>query len=41
LKRIAAAALLRPRNTLQSLPNALSMGVDTLELDMAVTKDGR
>jgi len=31
---------LRPENTLQSFANALSMGVDTLELDMAVTKDG-
>ena len=28
---------LRPENTLQSFANALSMGVDTLELDMAVT----
>jgi glycerophosphoryl diester phosphodiesterase len=31
---------LRPENTLQSFANALSMGVDTLELDMGVTKDG-
>ena len=31
---------LRPENTLQSFANALSMGVDTLELDMDVTKDG-
>jgi glycerophosphoryl diester phosphodiesterase len=30
---------LRPENTLQSFANALSMGVDTLELDMGVTKD--
>jgi glycerophosphoryl diester phosphodiesterase len=29
-----------PENTLQSFANALSMGVDTLELDMGVTKDG-
>ena len=28
---------LRPENTLQSFANALSMGVDTLELDMGVT----
>ena len=31
---------LRPENTLQSFANALSMGVDSLELDMGVTKDG-
>ena len=31
---------LRPENTLPSFANALSMGVDTLELDMAVTRDG-
>ena len=31
---------LRPENTLASFANALSMGVDTLELDMGVTKDG-
>lgn len=31
---------LRPENTLQSFANALSIGVDTLELDMGVTKDG-
>jgi glycerophosphoryl diester phosphodiesterase len=31
---------LMPENTLQSFANALSMGVDTLELDMGVTKDG-
>jgi len=31
---------LRPENTLQSFANALSMGVDTLELDMGVTRDG-
>ena len=31
---------LRPENTLQSFANALSMGVDTLELDMGVSKDG-
>ncbi len=31
---------LRPENTLQSFANGLSMGVDTLELDMGVTKDG-
>src|SRR5450756_745164 len=30
---------LRPENTLQSFANALSMGVDTLELDMGVTRD--
>jgi glycerophosphoryl diester phosphodiesterase len=29
-----------PENTLQSFAGALSMGVDTLELDMGVTKDG-
>jgi len=28
-----------PENTLQSFANALSMGVDTLELDMGVTQD--
>ena len=31
---------LRPENTLQSFANALSIGVDTLELDIGVTKDG-
>ena len=31
---------LRPENTLPSFANALSMGVDTLELDMGVTQDG-
>ncbi len=31
---------LRPENTLQSFANGLSLGVDTLELDMGVTKDG-
>ena len=31
---------LRPENTLPSFANALSMGVNTLELDMGVTKDG-
>jgi glycerophosphoryl diester phosphodiesterase len=31
---------LRPENTLPSFANALSMGVDTLELDMGVTSDG-
>jgi glycerophosphoryl diester phosphodiesterase len=31
---------LRPENTLQSFANGLSIGVDTLELDMGVTKDG-
>ena len=31
---------LRPENTLPAFANALSMGVDSLELDMAVTKDG-
>jgi glycerophosphoryl diester phosphodiesterase len=31
---------LRPENTLQSFANALAIGVDTLELDMGVTKDG-
>src|SRR6201985_2936334 len=31
---------LRPENTLASFANALSMGVDTLELDMGVTRDG-
>jgi glycerophosphoryl diester phosphodiesterase len=30
---------LRPENTLQSFANALSLGVNTLELDMGVTKD--
>jgi glycerophosphoryl diester phosphodiesterase len=29
-----------PENTLQSFANALSMGVDTLELDIGVTQDG-
>src|SRR5271167_3430881 len=29
-----------PENTLQSFANALSMGVDTLELDIGVTSDG-
>lgn len=31
---------LRPENTLPAFANALSIGVDTLELDMEVTKDG-
>lgn len=31
---------LRPENTLPAFANALSMGVDSLELDMAVTRDG-
>jgi glycerophosphoryl diester phosphodiesterase len=31
---------LRPENTLASFANALSMGVDTLELDMGITRDG-
>jgi glycerophosphoryl diester phosphodiesterase len=31
---------LRPENTLPSFANALSMGVNTLELDMGVTSDG-
>jgi glycerophosphoryl diester phosphodiesterase len=31
---------LRPENTLPAFANALSMGVSTLELDMAITKDG-
>jgi glycerophosphoryl diester phosphodiesterase len=31
---------LRPENTLQSFAHALSMGVDTLELDMGITRDG-
>jgi glycerophosphoryl diester phosphodiesterase len=31
---------LRPENTLQSFAHGLSLGVDTLELDMGVTKDG-
>jgi glycerophosphoryl diester phosphodiesterase len=31
---------LRPENTLQSFANGLSLGVNTLELDMGVTKDG-
>jgi glycerophosphoryl diester phosphodiesterase len=31
---------LRPENTLPAFANALSMGVDTLELDMAITRDG-
>jgi len=31
---------LRPENTLPAFANALAMGVDTLELDMAVTRDG-
>jgi len=30
---------LRPENTLQSFANALSLGVNTLELDMGVTQD--
>jgi len=30
----------RPENTLPAFADALSMGVDTLELDMAVTRDG-
>src|SRR6266581_8515161 len=29
-----------PENTLPAFANALSMGVDTLELDIGVTKDG-
>src|SRR4029077_9116129 len=36
---LRAGRALRPENTLQSFANALSMGVDTLELDMGVTKD--
>src|SRR5215469_16843063 len=31
---------LLPENTLPAFANALSMGVDTLELDMGVTRDG-
>lgn len=31
---------LRPENTLQSFAYGLSLGVDTLELDMGVTRDG-
>src|SRR5712691_3768958 len=31
---------LRPENTLPSFANALSMGVDTLELDIGVSSDG-
>src|SRR5260221_10153324 len=31
---------LLPENTLPSFANALSMGVDTLELDVGVTRDG-
>src|ERR1700750_2294075 len=31
---------LYPENTLPSFANALSMGVDTLELDIGVTQDG-
>lgn len=31
---------LLPENTLQSFANALTMGVDTLELDIGVTRDG-
>jgi glycerophosphoryl diester phosphodiesterase len=31
---------LRPENTLPAFANALAMGVATLELDMAITKDG-
>lgn len=31
---------LRPENTLPAFANALSLGVDTLELDMGVTRDG-
>jgi glycerophosphoryl diester phosphodiesterase len=31
---------LRPENTLVSFANALSMGVDTLEMDLGVTRDG-
>src|SRR4029077_1651838 len=34
------ARVLFPENTLESFANALSMGVDTLELDMGVTRDG-
>ena len=30
-----------PENTLQSFANALSMGVDTLELDIGVTRGRR
>src|SRR5262249_29785278 len=30
----------RPENTLPAFADALSMGVDTLELDMGVTRDG-
>jgi glycerophosphoryl diester phosphodiesterase len=30
---------LRPENTLPAFANALSMGVDTLELDLAITRD--
>ncbi|MHB1207401.1 MAG: glycerophosphodiester phosphodiesterase family protein, partial [Rhodospirillaceae bacterium] len=29
-----------PENTLPAFANALSLGVDTLELDTGVTKDG-
>ena len=32
---------LLPENTLPAFANALSIGVDTLELDLAVTKDGQ
>jgi glycerophosphoryl diester phosphodiesterase len=31
---------LRPENTLPAFANALAIGVDTLELDMAITRDG-
>jgi len=31
---------LLPENTLPSFANALSLGVDTLELDIGVTRDG-
>jgi glycerophosphoryl diester phosphodiesterase len=31
---------LRPENTLPAFANALAMGVDTLELDMEITRDG-
>src|SRR6201997_4297415 len=31
---------LLPENTLASFANALSLGVDTLELDIGVTRDG-
>jgi len=31
---------LKPENTLHAFANALSLGVDTLEMDMGITKDG-